>query len=958
MKIPILSWLGALLFGLLTVGNAFGTHLRAGEITTRRVSSTSLTYEITLTTYHDELGGKTASDQEGSVFICPGVGSPIEVNRREPRTLINRATSINIYRTTFTYPGPGTYNIVVTMVNRNTDVVNIPASVETSFQLRTTIVVNANLGLNSTPVLLNPPLDSARVGQKWCHNPAAFDADGDSLAYRLYTPAGRLATVANDCNPRFVAGYLRPETIGTNPITEAGNAPATLTVNPITGDVCWDAPAQVGQYNIAFIIEEWRGGVKIGEIVRDMQIIVTPSTNRRPDIQVPQDICVQAGTLINQTISATDPDNNRLAVTAYGGPFNRAVDGSPLALVANPAATLTTPAQPQAAPATATFSWQTNCSQVREEPYDVVFRVVDYPRSGTQLATLGSFRIRIYAPQPTGLSARPVADASGRAIALNWSPYGCTTPANTQMVVYRKEGCQPATFDPCATNDQLAAAGYVEVGRVPISQTTFVDNNNQQGLARGVQYSYVIVAAYPRSGLGAGGGGSAVSAQVCVNLPQQVPLLTNVTVDSTDARRGVITVRWTRPPGINPADGGAPFQYRLVRTSGLSGTAFQPLVTIPTALQAGVGDTVYVDRGLNTQDSVYRYRVEFFYTDPATNTLTQLDATEAASSVRLAAQGAVRSIALSWQANTPWSNDNQTHRIYRSTQGPNGPFNRIAEVAVQGPNTYGYTDTGADTYAGDGNTSLSLSVDSVYCYRVETVGTYAVPVAGLGLLYNFSQGLCASPIDTTRPCPPRLSIDSLICSSLTPEALCNQSSFANNLSWQPASGSGCDANVVAYRLYYAPCEGQELQLLATLNAPLTTYRHEGLTSYAGCYEVRAVNRSGAESGPSNRVCKDNCPYLAFPNVFTPNGDGKNDVFEPLSCPRFVETAELVIYNRWGAQVYQGSGLAWSGRSSGGQVLGGGLYYYQATVRFTGLSCAGPPQLFKGWVELIRQANPN
>ena len=44
------------------------------------------------------------------------------------------------------------------------------------------------LGLNATPVLLNPPLDSARTFQKFCHNPVAFDIDGDSIAYRMAIP--------------------------------------------------------------------------------------------------------------------------------------------------------------------------------------------------------------------------------------------------------------------------------------------------------------------------------------------------------------------------------------------------------------------------------------------------------------------------------------------------------------------------------------------------------------------------------------------------------------------------------------------------------------------------------------------------------------------------------------------------------------------------------------------------
>ncbi|WP_229321175.1 T9SS type B sorting domain-containing protein [Larkinella knui] len=958
----LLSWV---ILNLLAVSDALATHVRAGEITTRRISSTALTYEITLTVYFDMSpgpnGGLQAALAQRDVNFCFGVGQQM---RRVPRVdaetrNINANTTINIYRTTYTYPGPGTYDISCTITNRNEGTRNIPTSVLTSFKLRTTIVVNAGLGLNGTPVLLNPPLDSARVGQKWCHNPAAFDADGDSLAYRLYTPSGKLnETDDASCDLGFVAGYADPTSIGLNRVNEANTGPSTLTVNPITGDVCWDAPAEVGQYNIAFIVEEWRDGVKIGEIVRDVQIIVTPSINKRPELKVPQDLCVEAGTLINQTITATDPDGNRLELTGYGGPFNKGPNNATIQLVAPPAATLT-PSGIQNNPATGTFRWQTNCAHVRAEPYDVIFRVVDFPRGAgqTQLATLESFRIKIYAPKPQGLTARPAADAAGRAIILNWTAYACgvsSLPEGSQMVIYRKEGCDQVNLDPCTNPGLAPSTGYVEVGRVGIGQTTFTDNNNNQGLKRGVQYSYRIVVMLPRPN----NGQSVVSEQVCVNLPQQVPLITHVTVDSTFETRGVITVRWTRPPGINPNDGTGPFQYRLFRATGLTGTNFTQIAAITTTLQPTVADTVYTDRGLNTVANAYRYRIEFYFTEPGTGQLQRLDVTDNASSVRLTATGGVKRVQLKWEANVPWSNDNQQHRVYRSKTGPNGPFNLVAVVPVTTAASYVYTDQGADTYAADGVQPVSMSVDSNYCYRVETVGRYSAPLTTI-LLNNFSQGVCAMPIDTVKPCPPQLAVDTLNCAALTPDAFCNQTTFANNLTWQNPATGNCDRNIVKYNIYYTPCEGQDPVLLTSVNASATTYRHENLTSLAGCYQVTAVSRSGVESAPSNRVCKDNCPYLMMPNVFTPNGDGKNDVFQPMQCPRFVESAELTIINRWGAKVYESTtndaSLRWDGKNNRGQELPGGLYYYQIQVKFKRLDCGAPAEIYKGWVEILRES---
>lgn len=274
------------LFLLLLLGalRAQATHVRAGEITTKRISQTSLTYEITFTAYYDEVKGKPASDQATEVTLCFGDGTSAVVKRREPRTLINgRTSSINIYRIVHTYPGPGTYTIGVTVPNRNKDTQNLPPpgnSDQIKFFVSTTIYINAALLTNSTPVMLNPPLDSGRVGQKFCHNPAAFDVDGDSLAFRLSVPQTSLTDVS--CTGRAIPAYQDPTRFST--ASEAGGAP-TFSINPSTGELCWDAPGQEGQYNFAFIIEEWRNGVLIGEITRDMQIIVTDSPNKRPLIQ-------------------------------------------------------------------------------------------------------------------------------------------------------------------------------------------------------------------------------------------------------------------------------------------------------------------------------------------------------------------------------------------------------------------------------------------------------------------------------------------------------------------------------------------------------------------------------------------------------------------------------------------------------------------------------------------------
>ncbi|MFN8357506.1 MAG: gliding motility-associated C-terminal domain-containing protein [Spirosomataceae bacterium] len=948
------------LAGILTTVVAYATHLRGGEITAKRISETSLTYEFTVTIYCDAVGGIQACNAQNQIeYLCFGDGTTGTPPRIGGSVDIGNGTSRNVYKIVHTFPAPGTYKISATIENRNDGVLNMNNSVNTNFYISTTIVINSSVGLNSTPVLLNPAVDfTAAVGQRFIHNPSAFDADGDSLAYRMVV--NQKGVGQGFCNGTPVDGYRDPTEIGSGCKSEAGGAP-TFSINAITGDLIWDAPCVKGQYNVAFVIEEWRKGpdgryVKIGEVIRDMQIIVQDALNKRPNIAIPGDTCVEAGTRVVKIIRSTDPDKNRMSLFSEGGVYAyKDTQGNTVAYISPEFATFTTPTQPQADPAFGTFTWQTGCLHVRSTPYTVLFKVEDNPGTVAipKLVDSKNFKITVVAPKVRNLRATP--NLADKTVTLTWDKYTCST-AGFQLVIYRREGtCGAITVNQCSP---VVGGGYVEIARVAATEVTYTDNNRGAGLKRNINYSYVIQAVQTTQAGGAG----APSDEVCLSLPSQMPVLTNVTVDTTSATRGVITVKWTRPINLNVSQIKGPYQYRLFRATGLNGTNFAQITSITTALDTKA-DTIYVDKGLNTQDNPYRYRLDFYYTS-STGTLTRLDTTDAASSVRLTGASGIRAVDLSWVANTPWNNQNQKHRVYREVRNRPGTYNIIAEVAVTTPGTFRYTDTGADTYLADGNNSLAkLSADSSYCYKVETVGTYGDTKIRPSLLFNLSQSICVTPRDTVKPCPPALSLNVTDCSSFQQAVACNQTTFSNILTWtNPAKnsrGDDCDKNIVKYNVYYsnyAEAQFSKIGEVTTPIPPAQTFTHSNLTSLAGCYYVTAVNRNGVESDRSNVVCKDNCPYFRLPNVFTPNGDGKNDTFQPLDCPRFVQSVNFVVFNRWGTKVFEGSGdplLNWRGVDSGGKELPVGTYYYEAQVLFQRLRKEDQDQTLKGWVEILR-----
>ena len=76
-------------------------------------------------------------------------------------------------------------------------------------------------------------------------------------------------------------------------------------------------------------------------------------------------------------------------------------------------------------------------------------------------------------------------------------------------------------------------------------------------------------------------------------------------------------------------------------------------------------------------------------------------------------------------------------------------------------------------------------------------------------------------------------------------------------------------------------------------------------------------------------------FVEMPNIITPNGDGYNDDFIPISFLG-VREVTLIVYNRWGSEIYtsKGSQVKWNGKDKNEEIVPSGVYYW--TMQIEGL----------------------
>ncbi|MEI6888793.1 MAG: gliding motility-associated C-terminal domain-containing protein [Bacteroidales bacterium] len=643
-------------------------------------------------------------------------------------------------------------------------------------------------------------------------------------------------------------------------------------INPLTGDFSWISPVQQGEYNIAILIEEWRNGTRIGSVERDMQINVVSCNNRPPVVDSIADTCVEAGHILSFPVRAHDPDTlDIITLTALGGPF---------ILTISPASMNPDTSRGQGH-VTGTFQWPTVCEHVKRNPYQVYFKAQD-DGLPVRLVDIKSMMILVIGPPPQNLATNP----AGNTINLSWNPYSCANAKG--FYVYRKSDSTGYVPSYCQTGVP-AYLGYSRITVInDITTTNYFDDNKGSGLNRGIKYCYLVTAFFKD------GAESYASNEACAELKKDVPAITNVSINTTSLSLGSLYLAWSKPTQLDTIQAPGPYKYLVYRSR-----SDNPIQYALIDSMFNLNDTIRPDTLLNTVDFSYRYRIDLY--NLTTGNTFFLGSSQPASSMYLKLSPADKKMRISWTNEVPWNNNVFT--VYRSNAF-DGTYDSAGFSVIPS-----YVDRGLI----NGNT---------YYYKIKSRGSYS-SAGFVDPIINFSQKTGGVPVDNDPPCPQILS-DSVICQT-----------FTNYLHWKNP-GDTCGSDIARYYIYFSPSSLTKPVLIdSVLNPSDTVYIFKQPNSVVGCFSIIAVDSAGNQSNFSNTVCVDYtaCPLYSLPNVFTPNGDGINDIYVPINNSS-VDHVDMKIMSRWGRQVFKTSDpeINWDGNDmNSSSACADGTYFFICDV---------------------------
>jgi hypothetical protein len=380
----------ATIVAFFTIQPTHATHLAGADLTYTCLGGNQ--YQIELTWYRDCAGVTLANTEVINVrsasrgynqnFNATRVngtnGQEITVPCNTQQTRCQSSTSTvpgiqkHIYRVTVTLPGASpdwifsvrrqARNLAITNIDHTTNSIGTvynPPNSGPSIYVEATLN-NVAAPCNSSPTFSNEPVLFLCANQLFRFNQGSLDPNVDSLSYSLVPPLDNFNALVLYINP-FT--YLNPFTA--NP---------QLNIDPVTGDITV-RPTQQEISVFAVRIDEWRNGVKIGSVMRDLQVYIQACNNALPTASgingtTSFSTTACAGSQRCFTINSIDSDAGQTVTMTW----NSGISGATF--------TTSTGARP-----VGTFCWTPTQADISPNPYTFTVTVRDNacPTNGVQI---------------------------------------------------------------------------------------------------------------------------------------------------------------------------------------------------------------------------------------------------------------------------------------------------------------------------------------------------------------------------------------------------------------------------------------------------------------------------------------------------------------------------------------------------------------------------------------------